>query len=229
MSYGVDTHDYPEEVVSGQTLRRISAPEVEKFNMDLDGIVSAYAHPQIRDAFDSYKTAIFMCARGVMYWARQPYGGPMGAQDEIAMRAIRPIDIKASTGSPTDVWDTTLSSVTNIPVAQAKINGVTMGEFDGLTIVGLAETAADPSMYSAYQVVLGGVTFPYLTLKFTVSNRDYAPFMKLQAPVIAWPQKTLTLNVAAARTGTPTSYIEVIGVAFSKAATFRTVIGTVCD
>lgn len=229
MSYGVDKQNYPEEVVGGQTLKLISADEVEKFNMDLDGIVSAYAHPQVRDAFDSYKTAIFMGTRGVMFGARQPYGGPKGAQDEIAMRAIRPIDVKASTGSPTDVWDTTLSSVTNIPVAQAKVSAVVMGRFDGLVIVGFAETAADPSMYTAYQIVKGGVTFPYLTLKFTVSSRDFAPFMKLQVPVIVWPEETLTINLAAARTGTPTSYLEIIGVALSKASTFRTVIGTVCD
>lgn len=230
MGYGVDIKAYPEEKApDGLSLRAISADEVTKFNMDLDGIVSAFVHPHIRDAFDSYKIAIFMGARGVMYGARQPYGGPKSGQDEIVMRAIRPIDVKPSTGNPTDVWDTTLSSVTNIPVAQAKVNSVVMGDSDGLVIVGFAETAADASMYSAYQVIMGGATYPYLTLKFTVSSRDYAPFMKLQVPIIAWPKRTLLINLAATRTGTPTSYLEIIGVAFSKASTFRTVIGTVCD
>ena len=228
-SYGVDIVDYPEEVVGGLTLRQISQKEVTLFNMDLDGIVSASINPQIREAFESYTNQIFRTVRNVMYWARQPYGGPIGSQDEIVIRAIRPIDVKGSTGSPTDVWDTTLSSVTNIPVAQAKVDAIVMGDFDGLVIVGFAETAADPSMFTAWQAVKGGVTYPYLALKFTTSSRDYAPFMKCQVPVSAYPQETLTLNFAAARTGTPTSYAEVIGVAISKATTFRTVIGTPCD
>lgn len=216
---GIPVQSYPEmgaEPISGKKLRAMSVAEVQLFNGDLVNIANQYGMDAIRAAIEEYQEQIFIMVRQVMDAANNPYGGAGALGDTIAMRPLRAVDV----GIAADIWDADYTAQAP-PVAVAKVNADTMGEEEANIIFGVLSERGTKDVITAYQWVKGGKTSVGLTLPFNYADVDRACFVKLQAPIIQFPEEVLTFNVCCVRA--QWSYHALVGIHAARARNLTTI------
>jgi len=218
MTIGLGVRAYaemPAEPISGKKLRAISQPEIEKFNDDLINIAAQYGMDSIRSAIQEYQDQILILVRQVMEETNAPYGGSGALGDEIAMRALRAVDV----GITADIWDADYTGETP-PSIVAKVNNA-MLENEGNIIFGLLCEQGTRDVITAYNWSKGGKTFTGLTLPFYYADDDRAKFVKLQAPIIQFTEETLVFNVCCVRA--QFSYHALVGIHAARASLMTTI------
>lgn len=216
---GITVKQYPEigaDPICGKKLRAVSQAEVEKFNDDLINIAAQYGMDSIRSAIEEYQDQIFILVRQVMEDANNPYGGSGALGDQVAMRALRAVDV----GITADIWDADYTGQAP-PVAIAKVSANAMAEDEGNIIFGVLNEQGIRDVITAYNWVKGGKTYTGLTLPFYYADDDKAKFVKLQAPIIQFTEETLTFNVCCARA--QWSYHALVGIHAARASLMTTI------
>lgn len=221
MAIGIPEMNYAEEkgVVTGKTLRAITAQEVKNFNDDLVNIAAQYGMDAIRAAIEEYQEEIFMLTRQVMQEANSPYGGSGALGDEVCIRALRPIDV----GIAADIWDTDYTAVVVGTAAnrqQTFINADTMGEEEGNLIFGALVEHGDNRVVNAYRWMKNQKQYPALTLPFPYCDGDRAQFVKFQAPIVQFTEEALTFYINVVRA--QFSYMQLVGIHATKASSVAT-------
>lgn len=216
---GIAVRAYEEvkaDPICGKKLRAISAAEVEKFNDDLQNIAAQYGMDSIRSAIEEYQDQVFILVRQVMEDSNAPYGGSGALGDEVAMRALRAVDV----GITADIWDADYSAETP-PSIVAKVPANAMLENEGNIIFGVLNEQGIRDVITAYSWTKGGKTYTGLTLPFYYADEDRAKFVKLQAPIIQFTEETLTFNVCCARA--QFSYHALVGIHAARASLMTTI------
>lgn len=202
--------------ICGKKLRALSAVEVEKFNDDLVNIAAQYGMDSIRSAIEEYQEQIFTLVRQVMEDSNAPYGGSGALGDEVAMRALRAVDV----GITADIWDADYTALAP-PVASAKVSANAMLENEGNIIFGCLVEQGTRDVVTAYSWTKGGKTYTGLTLPFYYADDDRAKFVKLQAPIIQFTEEVLTFNVCVVRA--QWSYMALVGIHAARASLTTTI------
>lgn len=220
MAIGIAEMSYPEEkgIVTGKTLRAVSAEEVKNFNDDLLNIAAQYGMDAIRAAIEEYQEEIFMLTRQVMQEANAPYGGSGALGDEVCIRALRPIDV----GIAADIWDVNYTGV-DVGTASSRQQTLitdTMLEEEGNIIVGALVEHGDRRVVNAFRWSKNQKNYPALTLPFPYCDDDRAKFVKFEAPIVQFTEETLTLYVNVVRA--QFSYLALVGIHACRASNITT-------
>ena len=210
-------------------LRAIDQPQLNLFNRDLDSMAALYGQEPIRALLEKYQREALVVARSVMFSARQPYGGANALGTEIAMRALRPVDVNAH-GANVHIWDVNLagSALGNVwgyqsggaaPAADA------MGEEEGNIIIGFADPVVRPA-FVAYQVAVNANRFyAYFTMNWDLTRSDSVPLVEVEAPILEFPEDTVLINMAV---GYPIGVdrTQAVGMHFARARVMAAVAGS---
>lgn len=209
--------------------RAISEAQLNLFNRDLDSMAALYGQEPIRVLLEKYQREALVVARNVMYGANQPYGGANALGNEIAMRALRPVDVNAH-GVNVHIWDVNLAGSALGNVWGYQSGGAapapdTMGEEEGNIIVGFVDPVVRPA-FVAYQVAVNANRFyAYFTMNWDLTRSDSVPMVEVSAPILEFPEDTVLLNMAV---GYPIGVdrTQSVGMHFARARVMAAVAGS---